>query len=408
MAKESIEQYSRRTARRGRARRAPARHALRIGDASTRTRSTTRSTASLCDFDERAGLSTTASSTSSTAPDSSRSSPASSAASGLDAASRPTSGVVIEKPFGTTSSRRASSTAQCSTVFDERQIYRIDHYLGKETVQNLLAFRFANGIFEPSGTATTSTRRRSPPPRTSAIGTRAGYYDSAGALRDMVQNHMMQLLSLSRWSRRSRSSADAVRDEKLKVLAGDRAARRPTRSPTMAVRGQYAAGASRRRARARLPRGGGRAARLAHRDLRGAAPSVDNWRWAGVPFYLRTGKRLARKVTEIAVTFKPVPHLAFRQDGSVGVQPNQLVLTMQPDEGVSLSLGGEDPRRADADPSGQHGVPLRDRVHVAVAGGLRAAAPRRDARRRRPCSRATTRSRRCGRSSTRSSRPGRQ
>ncbi len=135
---------------------------------------------------------------------------------------------------------------------------------------------------------------------------------------------------------------------------------------------------------------------------------VDNWRWAGVPIYLRTGKRLARKVTEIAVTLKPVPHLAFEQAGSVGVQPNQIVMTMQPNEGVSLSLGREDPRHPDADPPGEHGVPLRHGVHVAVARGLRAAASSTPCAATPRSSPATTRSRRSGGSSTRSSRPGAQ
>ena len=150
----------------------------------------------------------------------------------------------------------------------------------------------------------------------------------------------------------------------------------------MAVRAQYGPGTV----------GGKRV--VGYHDEEGVAPDsrtetyaalrlhVSNWRWAGVPFYLRTGKQLARKVTEIAVTLKPVPHLAFQSSGSVGVQANQIILTVQPDEGVSVSLGAKIPGRTDADPPGQHGVPLRHLVHVGVAGGVRAADPRRDARRR--------------------------
>jgi glucose-6-phosphate 1-dehydrogenase len=250
--------------------------------------------------------------------------------------------VVVEKPFG---SDLASARALNSTVlevFEERQVYRIDHYLGKETVQNLLAFRFANGMFEPIWNRNYIDSVQITAAEEIGIGSRAGYYDSSGALRDLVQNHMLQLLTLLCMEPPSAFSADKLRDEKVKV---SHAIRVPTPDEVcaIAVRGQYGPGVS------------GGAAVPGYLDEEGVPDTsetetyaalrldISNWRWAGVPFYLRTGKRLPRRVTEIAVTLKPVPHLAFQQAGSVGVQPNQFVLTLQPDEGVSLSLGAKIP-----------------------------------------------------------------
>jgi glucose-6-phosphate 1-dehydrogenase len=250
--------------------------------------------------------------------------------------------VVIEKPFGTSLAEARDLNTQVLGVFEERQVFRIDHYLGKETVQNMLAFRFANGMFEPLWNRNYIDYVQITAAEDIGIGTRAGYYDHAGALRDLVQNHMLQLLTLLCMEPPVSFSADAVRDEKVKVL---HAAHAPSEADVeqMAVRAQYAAGVS---AGEQVP---------GYLEEQGVPPDsstetyaalrleVDNWRWAGVPFYLRTGKRLARKVTEIAVTLKPVPHLAFDQAGSVGVRPNELVLTVQPNEGVSLSLGAKIP-----------------------------------------------------------------
>ena len=286
--------------------------------------------------------------------------------------------VVIEKPFGTDlQSARASCRHVVSSVFREGQVFRIDHYLGKETVQNVMAFRFANMMFEPIWNRNYIDHIQITGAEDIGIGTRAGYYDHAGALRDLVQNHMLQLVALTCMEPPSTFDADKVRDEKTKVLD---AITPPDLSDT--VRAQYTAGVS----------GGEDAVGYlqeegvpddSHTETYAALKlEVHNWRWAGVPIFLRTGKRLARKVTEIAVQLKPVPHLAFQSQGSVGVQPNQLILTVQPNEGVSLSLGAKIPGSTHADPPREHGVPLRQRVHVAVAGGLRAADPRRDARRR--------------------------
>ena len=229
--------------------------------------------------------------------------------------------VVIEKPFGTTLEEAQELNRQVLSVFDEEQVFRIDHYLGKETVQNMLAFRFANGMFEPVWNRNYIDNVQITAAEDIGIGTRAGYYDQAGALRDLVQNHMLQLLTLLCMEPPVAFSADEVRDEKVKVLHAIHAPT-PDEVPEMAVRAQYEAGVVRRRGGDRLPRGGGRAARTpTPRPTRRCAWSVQNWRWAGVPFYLRTGKRLARKVTEIAITLKPVPHVAFADHDGEGVRP---------------------------------------------------------------------------------------
>ena len=250
--------------------------------------------------------------------------------------------LIIEKPFGTTLEEARELNRNVLSIFDEAQVYRIDHYLGKETVQNMMAFRFANGMFEPLWNRNYIDSIQITASEDLGIGTRAGYYDEAGALRDLIQNHMLQLLCHVAMEPPVSFTAEEVRNEKVKVL---QAIPEPTATQIadMALRAQYTAGHA-----------GGESVPGYHQEDDVPADSitetyaamrleVDNWRWAGVPFYLRTGKRLARKVTEIAVTLKPVPHLAFSQDGSLGVQPNQLVLTLQPNEGVSLSLGAKIP-----------------------------------------------------------------
>jgi glucose-6-phosphate 1-dehydrogenase len=249
---------------------------------------------------------------------------------------------IIEKPFGTDLASARSLQGVVSHVFRERQVFRIDHYLGKETVQNVLAFRFANYMFEPLWNRNYIDHIQITAAEDIGIGSRAGYYDSSGALRDLVQNHMLQLLTLVCMEPPASFEANKVRDEKVKVL---QAIPLPTLDDVerMTVRARYTAGVS-----------GGKEA-PGYLEEEGVPEGSDtetfaalrlevhNWRWAGVPIFLRTGKRLARKVTEIAVQLKPVPHLAFQSHGSVGVQPNQLILTVQPNEGVSLSLGAKIP-----------------------------------------------------------------
>jgi glucose-6-phosphate 1-dehydrogenase len=246
--------------------------------------------------------------------------------------------VVIEKPFGTRLAEAQQLNHGVLSVLHESQVFRIDHYLGKETVQNMLAFRFANGMFEPIWNRNFIDYVQITASEDLGIGRRAGYYDSAGALRDLVQNHMLQLLSLLCMEPPVTFTADEVRDEKVKVLHAISAPR-----PDEVVRAQYTAGMAEGKQVVGYLDEEGVPAESRTETYVALRLEVDNWRWAGVPIYLRTGKRLARKVTEIAVTLKPVPHLAFQAAGSVGVQPNQLILTMQPNEGVSLSLGAKIP-----------------------------------------------------------------
>jgi glucose-6-phosphate 1-dehydrogenase len=250
--------------------------------------------------------------------------------------------VIIEKPFGTSLAEATDLNRRVLAVFEESQVFRIDHYLGKETVQNMMAFRFANGMFEPLWNRNYIDNVQITAAEDIGIEGRAGYYEGAGALRDLIQNHMLQLLCHVAMEPPARFSAEEVRNEKVKVL---RSIAAPTAEdvPQMSVRAQYAAGHA------------GADDVLGYLEEEGVRPDsntetfaalrleVDNWRWAGVPFYLRAGKRLARKVTEIAITLKPVPHLPFSREGSLGVRPNQLILTVQPNEGVTLQLGAKIP-----------------------------------------------------------------
>jgi glucose-6-phosphate 1-dehydrogenase len=245
--------------------------------------------------------------------------------------------IVVEKPFGHDLETALHLNAALLSVFEERQIYRIDHYLGKETVQNTLVLRFANGIFEPVWNRSYVDHVQITASEEVALEGRAGYYDNAGALRDLIQNHLLQLLMLTGMEPPVSFSADDIRDEKVKVL---HAIKPPTVEEVhnMAVRAQYSAGNA-----------GGKDV-PGYLDEEGVKPGsvtetfaavrlqIDNWRWAGVPFYIRTGKALARKETEIVITLKPVPHLAFEQQGSLGVHPNELILAVQPNEGVSMTL----------------------------------------------------------------------
>jgi len=246
--------------------------------------------------------------------------------------------VIIEKPFGTTLAEARALNKTVLGVLDESQVFRIDHYLGKETVQNMLAFRFANGMFEPLWNRNFIANVQITAAEDIGIGTRAGYYDNAGALRDLMQNHMMQLLCLLCMEPPVDFSAHEIRNEKVKVL---HAIAPP--EPDQTVRAQYAPGIV---AGTEVPGYLGESGVREDSNTETFAAiglRVENWRWAGVPFYLRTGKRLSRKVTEIAVTLRPVPHQAFNREGSVGVQPNQLVFTVQPNEGVTLKLGAKIP-----------------------------------------------------------------
>ncbi len=249
--------------------------------------------------------------------------------------------IVVEKPIGRDLESARQLNDQIGAVFGEHQIFRIDHYLGKETVQNLMAIRFANALFEPLWNSAHIDHVQITVAETVGLEDRVTYYDTAGALRDMVQNHILQLLCLVAMEPPSSAvEANAVRDEKLKVL---RSLKRINgqEAPKATVRGQYRAGAS---------AGGpvkGYLEELGKPDSKtetfvAIKAEIENWRWAGVPFYIRTGKRLATRVSEIVINFKPVPHNIFG-DGAGNMLPNQLVIRLQPDESVKQFIMIKDP-----------------------------------------------------------------
>src|SRR3954464_1162541 len=245
--------------------------------------------------------------------------------------------IVVEKPFGHDLASALHLNNALLSVFDERQIYRIDHYLGKETVQNTLVLRFANGIFEPVWNRSYVDNVQITASEEVALEGRAGYYDNAGALRDLIQNHRLQLLMLTSMEPPVSFSADDIRDVKVKVL---HAINPPKVDEVrdMAVRAQYSSGTvSGKDVPGYLEEDGVKEGSVTE-TFAAVRLQIDNWRWAGVTFYIRAGKALARKTTEIVITLKPVPHLAFQQEGSLGVHPNQLILAVQPNEGVSMSL----------------------------------------------------------------------
>ncbi|WP_337266134.1 glucose-6-phosphate dehydrogenase [Oryzifoliimicrobium ureilyticus] len=248
--------------------------------------------------------------------------------------------IVVEKPIGRDLSSALLLNETIGKVFKEEQIFRIDHYLGKETVQNLMALRFANALYEPLWNANYIDHVQITVAEAVGLEGRAGYYDTAGALRDMVQNHILQLLCLTAMEVPNTVDSEAVRDEKLKVLRS----LKPIDASNVeqfTVRGQYRAGAS---------TSGPVKGYL--EELEGGVSNtetfvaikaeINNWRWAGVPFYIRTGKRLSQRVSEIVITFKPIPHTIF-EPAAGRISQNQLMIRLQPDEGVKQSLMIKDP-----------------------------------------------------------------
>ena len=248
--------------------------------------------------------------------------------------------IVVEKPIGKSLGSARALNDAIGQAFPEEHVFRIDHYLGKETVQNLMALRFANALFEPVWNAAHIDHVQITVAETLGVEGRAGYYDGAGALRDIVQNHMLQLLCLIAMEPPTSLGADAVRDEKLKVLKS-LVPMTPEHVVERTVRGQYRAGAS---AGGPVP---------GYLDELGKPSShtetfvalraeIANWRWAGVPFFLRTGKRLPSRVSEIVIAFRPIPHSVF--DASAGtLSANQLIIRLQPDESIKLLLMIKDP-----------------------------------------------------------------
>ncbi len=250
--------------------------------------------------------------------------------------------VIVEKPFGRDLESARALNREILSVFRDDQVFRIDHFLGKETVQNLFVFRFANGIFEPLWNRNFIDHVQITVAETVGVEGRGDFYEEAGAVRDMIQNHLLQLLALVAMEPPNSLGGDAVRGEKLKLLKSI-ALMSPALAGEACVRGQYTEGEI-----------DGKKA-PAYRSEKNVSPgsftetyaalrcSIENWRWAGVPFYIRTGKRMARKVSEIAIRFRPAPSLLFKDTACGQMESNLLAINIQPEEGICLQFGAKEP-----------------------------------------------------------------
>jgi glucose-6-phosphate 1-dehydrogenase len=253
--------------------------------------------------------------------------------------------IIIEKPFGHDLASAQKLNREIARVFRENQIYRIDHYMGKETVQNIIAFRFANGIFEPLWNQRYIDHVQIVVAESLGLEGRAEYYEGEGAIRDIVQNHIMQVLCLTAMEPPVSFDADSIRDEKVKVLRAIPLFT-PEEVAAQTVRGQYIAGSNDGKA---VP---------GYKEEPGVKPDsctetyvalklfIENWRWEDVPFYIRTGKHLPRRSTEVTIQFKRVPHLLYKPSETLGLVPNRLTMRIQPDEGISLKIGAKVPGAA--------------------------------------------------------------
>jgi glucose-6-phosphate 1-dehydrogenase len=246
--------------------------------------------------------------------------------------------VIVEKPFGHDLASARELNKLLWAHFEEREIFRIDHYLGKETVQNMLALRFANGIFEPIWNRQFVDHVQITVAESIGIEARSGYYESAGAIRDIFQNHLLQLLALTAMEPPIDFTAESVRNEKVKVLKSLH-----TPGPKSVVRGQYGRGFVEGEEVPAYREEDGVASGSMTDTYVAAKLFVDNWRWADTPFYVRMGKRLARRETTIALQFKNAPHPPFEESATEGLRPNVLLIHVQPDEGVSLAIGAKVP-----------------------------------------------------------------
>jgi glucose-6-phosphate 1-dehydrogenase len=246
--------------------------------------------------------------------------------------------LIIEKPFGHDLASAEELNARLKEHFAENEVFRIDHYLGKETVQNMLALRFANGIFEPIWNRQFIDHVQITVAESIGIEARAGYYEQAGAIRDIFQNHLLQLVAIAAMEPPIDFTADSVRNEKVKVLKSIH-----TPGPKHVVRGQYGRGFLEGEEVKGYREEEGVAQGSLTDTFVAAKLYVDNWRWADTPFYVRMGKRLARRETTIAIQFKRAPHPPFADAGAEGLRPNVLLIHVQPNEGVSLAIGAKVP-----------------------------------------------------------------
>lgn len=250
--------------------------------------------------------------------------------------------LIIEKPFGTDLSSAKKLNKDLLEYFNEEQLYRIDHYLGKETVQNLLVLRFSNSLWEPLWNHKYIEHVQITSAEKLGVEKRGGYYDQSGALKDMLQNHLMQLVGLVAMEPPTVIEADAIRNEMLKVFQSIRPLKRETLTENV-IRGQYTAS----RIKGEEVKG--------YRDEEGVNPEsrtetfaamklhIDNWRWSGIPFYIRTGKKLPTRATEIVINFKPTPHHLFDKEPGTSYHQNQLIIRIQPDEGILVKMGLKEP-----------------------------------------------------------------